>query len=600
MKILRKRVGSFIINSNEEDYIIKEDSIYLNNEIIYNYLPIKNLSFFSLNIKKSTNDKKCWVYLDLNLNKLYLFLKDGKVLTNRKLLFDLINYSYKRKKIFNFYEIFNEEKNNFFSEKNSFVNKCFNNEINFNRKINIFEKKFVKFGKVFFDLEKRLITINKCKIWKVKIPNYFIVNNYSEVKLFYKLLDYDVLKEGSKSELNKNNLIIISKNEYSFFKTFINKKIKSSDNNFFKGNRNNLQILSSSSLIVYTEDLNFQMFNYFNEVENDKNENSNITDFIDQLKFESKNFFYNKKNIFILSKNLNKYSMLYLSNCTYENIFLINSQKLTNNLKTILNKFDDYRIDHKEKNIIFSEYIIKNNLYALESNENIKIVNYDIDGFPLEIWKKTTDLNFLHLYKKNRLISNFIKIGKKDDWNKEFLNELVEIENNHGDDTNKDKENVKCPISLTNLDSFAVKTNCNHKFNLIPLLKWIAVDQKSECKNCPVCRNKLFIENFEFFYQPNFCELIKLINENLWIVVIDDQWNNFIDNNSLQNFEENNSTIIKTSEFSTYHLNNKLKDFKHIEDTFILNLSQISDLDIKEILEVPNDIKLSFVSITNN
>ena len=73
MKILRKRVGSFFIDGNEDDYIVNEDSIIKkdNNEILFHYLPIKNLFFFNLNFKKSTIEKKCCVYLDLNINKLY-------------------------------------------------------------------------------------------------------------------------------------------------------------------------------------------------------------------------------------------------------------------------------------------------------------------------------------------------------------------------------------------------------------------------------------------------------------------------------------------------------------------------------------------------
>ncbi len=51
MKILRKRVGSFFINGTEEDYQIKEDSIIKNDEIIFNYLPIKNLTFFIIKNK---------------------------------------------------------------------------------------------------------------------------------------------------------------------------------------------------------------------------------------------------------------------------------------------------------------------------------------------------------------------------------------------------------------------------------------------------------------------------------------------------------------------------------------------------------------------
>ena len=41
MKILRKRVGSFFIDGTEDEYCVKDDSIYKNNEIVFNFLPIK-------------------------------------------------------------------------------------------------------------------------------------------------------------------------------------------------------------------------------------------------------------------------------------------------------------------------------------------------------------------------------------------------------------------------------------------------------------------------------------------------------------------------------------------------------------------------------
>ena len=48
MKILRKRVGSFFIDGSEDDYIVNEDSIFKNDQIVFNYLPMKNLLFLIL------------------------------------------------------------------------------------------------------------------------------------------------------------------------------------------------------------------------------------------------------------------------------------------------------------------------------------------------------------------------------------------------------------------------------------------------------------------------------------------------------------------------------------------------------------------------
>ena len=59
--------------------------------------------------------------------------------------------------------------------------------------------------------------------------------------------------------------------------------------------------------------------------------------------------------------------------------------------------------------------------------------------------------------------------------------------------------------------------------------------------------------------------------------------------------DSSNSIILKSSELSTYHLNNKLKLFKHLEDILILNLTSINDIDIKEILEIPYNLTSNFV-----
>ena len=70
-----------------QDIVIQESAQkFIDKQIVFNYLPMKNLLFFNLNFKKSSIEKKCWVYLDLNLNKLYDFLIEGKLLTNRQIL----------------------------------------------------------------------------------------------------------------------------------------------------------------------------------------------------------------------------------------------------------------------------------------------------------------------------------------------------------------------------------------------------------------------------------------------------------------------------------------------------------------------------------
>ena len=59
------------------------------------------------------------------------------------------------------------------------------------------------------------------------------------------------------------------------------------NSNFFDIKKYN----NSKYIFLFSEDLNFQMNNYFSDIDNNN--------FIEQLKFESNNFFYSKKYFYI-------------------------------------------------------------------------------------------------------------------------------------------------------------------------------------------------------------------------------------------------------------------------------------------------------------
>lgn len=556
MKILRKRVGSFFIDGNEDDYIVNEDSIIKkdNNEILFHYLPIKNLFFFNLNFKKSTIEKKCWVYLDLNLNKLYEYLLEGKILTNRQTLFEMITCSYVKNKKYSFDELF----------ENSIECKAFKLEnlkdVDFNKRMNIFDKKFVKFGKIFFDLDNKLITINKCKLKKTKIPNIIILNNLYEISIFDSLINIE------KSEKDNENLVII------------NKKLEETINNLFIKNNGTNYI--KFKLLVKSEDLNNQMNNYFKNIVPKYNI---IDDFINQLKFESSNFFYKKKNIFILTKDLNDYSLNYISNCQYENIFILDSLEIKKTLKIILKNFNEYRIDYKQHNFIMSNYILQNSTFKLDIKDNFELVNYEIEGYPIEDWKKKSNMHILDLNKKNKLIPNFIKIGKKDEWVMDSINKLENINNLC---KQKNNEYNICPISMTPLNELSIKTNCNHKFNLKSILDWINKN------DCPICREQLDINKFEFNFVPNFTNFIDQIKNNKkWIIVYDKLWGSYI------NFSNFDSLIIKQIDLSKKTISELVKKLFHNLDFHILNLTTLNNLDIKFMLRIDNKTNIKFINI---
>ena len=214
------------------------------------------------------------MYLDLNLNKLYDFLIEGKLLTNRQILFEMISGSFNKNKKFNLNEIYD---NLLINSENTLDDL---KTVEFDKRMKIFDKKFVKFGRIFFDLENKLITINKCKMKTIKIPNYIILNNFYEISI------YDSLINIFKNENENENLVIISKNN----EEILNKL-------FLKNNGSNYIKFRS---IVNSEDLNYQMNNYFKNIV--PKLNSTEDEFINQLKFESKNFFYKKKIFLFYAK----------------------------------------------------------------------------------------------------------------------------------------------------------------------------------------------------------------------------------------------------------------------------------------------------------
>jgi len=559
MKILRKRVGSFFIDGTEDGYNVKDDSIYKNNEIVFNYLPIKNLLFFNLNFKKSSIEKKCWVYLDLNLNKLYDFLVEGNILTNRQILFEMINGSFNKNKKFNFNETFVDLMNKIEYSLDNLK------KIEFDKKMKIFDKIFVKFGKIFFDLDRKLITINKCKMKMIKIPNFIILNNFYEISI------YDSLLNIFKNEKDNENLVIISKNN----EDVLNKL-------FLKNNGSNYIKFKS---VVNSEDLNYQMNNYYKNIISKFNSSTN--DFINQLNFESKNFFYRKKNIFILCKNLNEYSFNYLSNCQYDNIFLLNSLNIRNNLKILLKYYDDYRIDYKQNNLIASHYILLNNIYKLKIEDKFVVKKYDIIDFPINDWKTISDIHLMNLCKKSKLISNFIKIAKKYEWNIDSINKLEVIQS---ENIKYEKKPLleKCPISMTPLNCFSIKTCCQHKFNLKCIIEWL-----KDKNDCPICRKTINCSNFEFNFLPDFTDIVNQIKNNKnWIIVIDKIWNQYL---NLSDFE---GKIIKQNELSNKSINQFVNS--QPSNYEILNLTSLNDLDIKFLLGINIETVSIFIDVSEN
>jgi hypothetical protein len=541
MKILRKRVGTLLLDENDIKKIeIVNDSILLYQKIIFNYLPIKNLTFFTLTIDKSNimisnNDtasikNKYWVFLDLNLEALYTDIINGKIITSRDIIFDLIRTSVTRLKL-----ISNQHTQ--INIKNFSLLTELKKDSEFNHdSIYCFEKTFVKYGKIYFDINRKLITTDKCKKKRIKLPTIILLKGYQQMVTILKNIYTDLNESES--------IIIISKKDHNILQSPL-------FNPFIINNQ------VSKETIVFSEDLNYQMNNYSNEINNEE--------LFNQLEFESSNFFYSKKNIFILANNLNEVSINYLSFCNFDRLFILESKYIYQNNYSMLNqlvyKYDKYRIskNDNDNNMITSKYILNNRLFIINNIDNIITCNLTIKDFPYIEWNNISDNHFITLDKNNKNISTFLQIGMNNDWSSSYIDNLKKNIDNINDET-------KCPISLSELNSFAIITHCYHCFNLKNIIKWM--DDNSEC---PICRSILNINTFKFINPPtsddynNFINQVINANDNI-IIIVDKLW--------YDKLKQYNIVILQDDIINS---NFKLTHNKLIK---IINLSSLTNNDI--------------------
>ena len=538
MKILRKRVGSLLIdNILNSKYEIKNDSIYLQDKIVFNYLPIKNLTFFSLKIEKSNIDSKYWIFLDLKLYDLYKELLNGKIIIRRDLIFDMIKSSLNRLKISDV------TINKFNIKKYNNINDVINEEEFKLDNIYCFEKKFVKYGKIYFDINKNLITIDKCKKKRIKLPSFIIIQDYNTIISIIKNLN-----------LNNNDVLFII-------------------------NKDNLDIIESKLFnifnnVIYSEDINFQMKNYSKEINNHQ--------FLTQLEFESNNFFYSKKNIFILANNLSKQSINYLSFCSFEKIFIFNLKNINDIIIDLTYNFNNLRIckNDDDNNILISNYILLKKIYIIEPIKiNKKYSNIQIKNFPYINWIKKYDSQFLSLNNNYHDISDFVKIGINNNWSESYIENLKE--------KTKYSNNI-CPISLQSLSSFGIITQCNHCFELDNIIKWF---EKSN--ECPICRKYIDINNLKFITNPDFSKLLNIlanIKEYPILIICNNLWYN-------QLFTINSNMITSLKIITQKQFINNEINFN--DNSKIINFSGLFDNDIIYINKINKRKNINIIKLIN-
>ena len=319
-----------------------------------------------------------------------------------------------------------------------------------------FDSNYYKYNNIYFDTNNMIITIDKAHRKRIKLPQFYLFNNYFDL--------FNIKTNICNNDNINDNIFISSRNNSTL--------LKSTNNPFYDINNN---------MIIYSENLNFQMENYAKELGDD---------FMKQLELESNNFFYKKKNAFIICQNLSELSLKYLSFCKFEKIFIINNS-VEKTLNIFITKFNNLRINKKnDYNMLLGHFILKHKIMILKSKEeDIRFIEKDLK-LPLKDWYDVTNKHFLSLYSDTNNLSKFVEIGINENWCENYLENLKK--------QIKIPENSSCPISLLPLDQFAVITNCKHSFNLIYLIKWL-----KEKDECPICRKKIDFDSIQFIKDPN-------------------------------------------------------------------------------------------------
>ena len=109
------------------------------------------------------------------------------------------------------------------------------------------------------------------------------------------------------------------------------------------------------------------------------------------------------------------------------------------------------------------------------------------------------------------MINKFVELGINNNWCSSYIDSLKK-------DIQIPDDN-KCPISFTELDSFAVITKCKHCFNLKYIVKWL-IDKD----DCPICRNKISSNELKFFKENDFNMIYELIIKQGYIIICDELW----------------------------------------------------------------------------
>ena len=517
-------------------------------------LPIDDLYIYDINLPN--------IILNINFIKIKNYIKNNKVIPQRKKFFKVLNY----------YKKITDENN-----INNIYNKFDNEQHSFQR----YKKKFnakniLKIEDIYFDLDKQ--TINT----KGEI-NFFEGGIYFSEYTFGKYhRDYDfeklILDTKNNNNNNKNNnknpnLICISNSRNEFWKEKLKDKKVLYISNLIQYKKLNYNNIFKNDFIIVT--INFLNNSYYTNLSIDNS--SDINPIFKLIKW---NNFILDFSFDELKKNMNDNLLDF--NCLKKWVIFNNYSQHKNNCNRIFNLFNSNISLNDIKKFIIKGKVFDIKLDLNISKEYLNFNNTERNGYNeyinnfKEIYEKQklkfTEDEYLQKYcsypqkkiKINKILKNLNDNGKFTKINKKYK-ECIQ------DQLNKNK-NIDCKICLGDITSNNMGlTHCGHFFCFSCIYKNIKYST-----TCPTCRNEISMDKIYF------------ITDNTEKIVID-----------LDIFDElgtKNSTLL--SKIKNY---NKVLLVSNFDDCLIKIQQLLIQLNINGILtkNIENNIENNKVFLSN-
>ena len=537
------------------------------------------------------------IYKKANLLILKKFFSE--IILNKFLLYEILNFTTRKKYVDDLFSLKNNEKNKWYFEKD-------------NSKICVYLN-HVKLKNLFdnFNFNVQNIKENKNILYLEKINNINFSNLKFDKNNFTKFLYIDIIIKKNFSINNINKIIFLNdfKNNFNNYSKNFNENLNEINEKFYRDyffynlfasdfiNMNNLIKEKIEINLIETNENKKIIFNYFNnnifKIVNDFFLNKNNENKIEIDEFNN-NFKINLNQILLILILLyQKFIFLQKSEKNEKNLIKNEINKIFNFINK--NLFIFYN-EKKNKNSIKFNSLIAN--FVLETFNEFKITyfkngiqkeffNENFQNFQIEIKLKIYDeiFNYIPYYLNYMILNDFDSNKFLDELNNYFKIILFYFEN-------KEIFNIK---KLFNLIYFYIKIiKTIFYFDFAKKNKQNNFNEKKKiffpyCSNCNHKLKKNFIG--KFLIKCNLCE--KFYN----LILIDEKY--FLNKNLIENFNLKFSLILnKIMKFFIFEDENvKFNNNFNVEHYFIL---KILYLIIKNFCVINNFYEKNFIINLNN